>query len=70
MSRLMELTSKNPAENIGMSKGLITVGHPADLILFNPNEMTPVTHHHSLYKNENLYGRVMMAIQADEVTRF
>jgi len=70
LSRLVELASKNPAENIGMSKGIIAVGTIADLILFNPNEMTQVTHHHSLYKNENLYGKVMMAIQGNEVTRF
>lgn len=70
MSRLIELASKNPADTVGMSKGVINVGIPADLILFNPNEMTQVTHHHSLYKNETLRGRVMMAIQGDEVTRF
>jgi len=70
MSRLIELASKNPAQSVGMSKGIIKVGLIADLILFNPNEMTQVTHHHSLYKNENLEGKVMMAIQGDEVTRF
>jgi dihydroorotase len=70
MKRLMELASKNPAENIGIKKGVIEVGADADLILFNPNDIMQVTHHHSLYKNENLYGRVMMAIQGDEVTRF
>jgi len=70
MSRLIELTSKNPAQAIGMSRGIIDIGVSADLILFNPNVMTHVTHHHSLYKNESLHGRVMMAIQGDEVTRF
>lgn len=70
MSHLIELASKNPAQSVGMSKGVIKVGLTADLILFNPNEMTRVTHHHSLYKNENLEGKVMMAIQGDEVTRF
>jgi hypothetical protein len=49
---------------------VIETGVAADLILFNPNSMTQVTHHHSLYKNEVLSGRVMMAIQGDEVTRF
>jgi dihydroorotase len=70
MNRLIELASRNPAKNIGMSKGKIEVGMIADLILFNPNETTAVGHHHSLYKNEVLQGRVMMAIQGDEVIRF
>ncbi|MDD4855693.1 MAG: amidohydrolase family protein [Sulfuricurvum sp.] len=70
MSRLVELACKNPAHTVGMSAGVIEAGLPADLILFDPQAMTQVTHHHSLYKNESLHGRVMMAIQGDEVTRF
>ncbi|HEX5710793.1 MAG TPA: amidohydrolase family protein [Sulfuricurvum sp.] len=70
MSHLMELASKNPAQSVGMSKGAIEIGMPADLILFNPHSMTQVTHHHSLYKNEILHGRVMMAIQGEAITRF
>jgi len=69
MSRFIELASKNPARTVGMNKGNIDIGINADLILFNPNGRIEVAHHHSLYKNENLYGRVLMAIQADEVTR-
>jgi len=70
MSRLIELACKNPARTVGMNKGEIKTGLTADLILFNPHAITQVVHHHSLYKNENLFGRVMMAIQGDEVTRF
>jgi dihydroorotase len=70
MSRFIELASKNPAHTIGMSKGVIEVGTPVDLVLFNPNGLTQVAHHHSLYKNETLQGKVIMAIQRDEVTRF
>ncbi len=70
MSRFIELASKNPAQTVGMSKGLIEVGTPVDLILFNPSNMTQVTHHHSLYKNESLQGKVIMGIQGDEVTHF
>lgn len=70
MKRLMELASQNPAKNIGVSKGKIEVGMIADLILFDPNDTTTVVHHHSLYKNEVLQGRVMMAIQGNEVTKF
>ncbi len=70
MNRLIELACKNPAHTVGMSKGVIETGITADLILFNPNIMTQVAHHHSLYKNEILSGRVMMAIQGDEVTQF
>lgn len=70
MSHLMELASKNPAQSIGMSKGAIEIGISADLILFNPHSKTQVTHHHSLYKNEILDGRIMMAIQGETVIRF
>lgn len=70
MVTLMKLTSQNPAENIGMMRGAIEVGVIADLILFDSNKTTTVEHHHSLYKNEILQGKVMMAIQGDEVVRF
>jgi dihydroorotase len=70
MVTLMKLTSRNPAENIGMKCGVIEVGTIADLILFDPSKTTTVEHHHSLYKNEVLSGKVMMAIQGNQITRF
>jgi len=70
MERLIHLSSAVPASQIGMDAGKIGVGMKADIVLFDPNEKTKVSHHHSLYKNETLSGRVVMAIQGDEVTPF
>ncbi|MDP3464268.1 MAG: dihydroorotase [Sulfuricurvum sp.] len=70
MATLVHLACTAPASQIGTKAGEICIGMEADVILFNPNELLKVTHHHSLYKNEVLSGRVMMAIQGDEVTRF
>lgn len=70
MSKLLEVSSRTPAEQMRIEKGLVGVGDTADLILFNPNITTQVEHHHSLYKNEILQGKVVMAIQGNEVTRF
>ena len=70
MAKFIDLASRAPAEHIGIKSGRIEVGSNADCILFNPAQMTPVTHHHSLYKNETLNGKVVMAICRGEVTRF
>jgi len=69
-NHFLTLACANPACYMGMNKGKIAVGEKADLILFDPKGMTPVPHHHSLYKNESLLGRVTMAIQGESVTRF
>ncbi len=70
MSRLSRLTSYAPAVQIGINVPKVTVGEKANFIVFNPNESFNVGHHHSLYKQESLSGRVIMAVQGDEVTRF
>lgn len=70
MSKLVEVASHIPARHIGLSAGEITVGSKCDCILFDPSQMTAVSHHHSLYKNETLHGKVMMAICRGEVTKF
>lgn len=70
MSRLIELASRAPAAQAGLSAGIIEVGQEADLVLFDPKGSTPVVHHHSLYKNEVLEGKVIMAVCRGEVTRF
>lgn len=69
-SRFITLACKNPAYYVGMSKGKIAVGEKVDVVVFDPQGTTPVPHHHSLYKNEHLLGRVTMAIQGERVTRF
>jgi len=70
MSTLIRLACQTPASQLGITAGEIQLGIEADMILFNPNETTKVSHHHSLYKNETLSGRLVMAIQGDEVTQF
>ncbi|MGD9654244.1 MAG: amidohydrolase family protein [Sulfuricurvum sp.] len=70
MSRLVELASSTPARDAGIRSEAIREGSTCDLILFDPNQTTAVTHHHSLYKNEVLKGKVVMGICRGEVTRF
>ncbi len=70
ISRLIELTSFQPAKNIGIVRGSIAVGLPCDCVVFDPNSTTCVEHHHSLYKNEVLKGKVVMAVCRGEVTKF
>lgn len=70
MPTLVRLTSQSPAQQAGLDAVKIAVGEKANLIVFNPNDSVNVAHHHSLYKNETLSGRVVMAIQGDGITRF
>ncbi|MDD5118051.1 MAG: amidohydrolase family protein [Sulfuricurvum sp.] len=70
MSKLVAVTSYAPAKQIGIASGEISVGSSSDLILFDPSQTTQVMHHHSLYKNETLQGKVIMALCRGEVTRF
>mgnify|MGYP002795158938 CR=1 FL=1 len=70
MPTLSRLTSYTPASQAGIIVPKVAVGEKANLILFNPDESFNVEHHHSLYKQERLSGRVIMAIQGDEITRF
>jgi len=70
MSKLVAVASHAPAEQIGIAAGEISVGSSSDLILFDPSQKTQVMHHHSLYKNETLQGKVIMALSRGEVTRF
>jgi dihydroorotase len=70
MPKLVEVASNVPAEQIGISAGEISVGSSIDMILFDPSQTTQVTHHHSLYKNEILQGKVIMSLCRGEVTRF
>jgi len=69
MNRLMDLASRAPAAQVGLSAGIIEIGKEADFILFDPDMKTPVNHHHSLYKNEILDGKVIMAFCRGEVMR-
>ncbi|MDD5051476.1 MAG: amidohydrolase family protein [Sulfuricurvum sp.] len=68
LNRLIQCTSQVTGNHIGIKSGEITVGSKVDLILFDPNQTTQVTHHHSLYKNETLQGRVIMSLCRGEIT--
>ncbi|MBV5321344.1 MAG: amidohydrolase family protein [Sulfuricurvum sp.] len=70
MSKLVEVASRAPAAQIGVEGGKIKVGSLCDFIVFDPSQSNLVPHHHSLYKNETLKGKVVMAICRGEVTRF
>jgi dihydroorotase len=70
MSELIRLASHAPARHIGIDAGEIAVGKPCDWILFDPRETFRVPHHHSLYKNETLKGKTVMAMCRGEVTTF
>lgn len=70
MAKLIELASQAPAAQVGLPAGVIREGDKADMVLFDPNRTTPVLHHHSLYKNQVLEGKVIMALCAGEITRF
>lgn len=70
MSRLMELASLSPAKTISLHSGLIEEGYLADLVLFDPKGNLEVPHHHSLYKNETLTGRVVLTVCRGDLTRY
>ena len=70
MEQFIALASSAPGSQVGIEAGKIEVGKKADLIVLDPSATTHVSHHHSLYKNEMLQGRVTMAICRGEVTRF
>ncbi len=59
MSELVRLSVKNPAEILGFDAGVIDVGSKADIVLFNPNEMSIIDNQQSLYHDEKIYGQVM-----------
>lgn len=67
---VIRLASYAPARHIGIKAGEIRAGSICDCVLFDPNEILQVSHHHSLYKNEKLKGKVVMTICRGEVTRF
>jgi len=70
MAHLMKLAAFQPAHNIGIKSGLIEEGFLADMVLFDPKGVMAVSHHHSLYKNETLSGKIVMNICRGQVTRY
>jgi dihydroorotase len=70
LSDVIRLASQSPGRHIGIETGEIAVGDVCDCIIFDPRESFKVPHHHSLYKNETLKGKVVMAMCRGEVTKF
>ena len=70
MSDLIKLTVKNTAKSIGQDAGEIKVGQKVNAVLFDINSKTDVNHEHSLYKNEELTGSVIMSFQGEKVSKF
>ncbi len=58
MSKLIELTVKNPAESINLESGEIKVGQKANALLFDINKETTINNSQSLYNGESLYGEI------------
>lgn len=58
MSRLVELSVKNPAEAISLNKGEIQVGSSAEFMLFDTNAKVVMNEKLSLYNSEELYGEI------------
>lgn len=70
MSDAVKLASFAPARQLKITGGEIRVGEKINAVLFDPGAETYVTHHHSLYKNEVLEGKVTLAVQGETVIRF
>lgn len=58
LSELIRLAVQLPAKSIGQVAGEISVGHSADLVLFDPAYSAVSQNSHSLYNNETLFGAV------------
>ena len=59
MSQLIELACKNPAKSIGIDAGVIEVGAKADFLLFDTKESVIIKDSGSLYKDEELNGKIV-----------
>ncbi|MDX9966879.1 MAG: amidohydrolase family protein [Sulfuricurvum sp.] len=70
VARFAEIASRVPGSHVGIESGEIAVGAKGDVVVFDPEGTTSVLHHHSLYKNETLQGKVILAVCRGEATRF
>ena len=57
MTRLFELMSLNPAKLYGLDAGTLSVGAPADIMIFSPDEETTYTSSLSKSSNSPFLGR-------------
>ena len=66
-SKLSEMTSLTPAKMIQKEMGLIKEGQVADLLLFDPKQSSKVENTQSLYKDEELSGKIVSVIVNGEL---
>jgi dihydroorotase-like cyclic amidohydrolase len=61
------MISLTPAQMIKKNSGLIEVGRSADLVLFDVNAKSVVQNEQSLYKNEELDGKIISVFVAGKL---
>jgi len=74
INELIRLMSTAPANLLGINAGTLSIGAPADLVLFNPGErwIVDVNHLHgksknAVFKNKELMGKVKMTVCRGQV---
>jgi dihydroorotase len=74
LNKLSELMSKNPAEILGMNKGLISIGKDGDMVLVDLDKKIVVDREQFVSRSKNTpfhgkeyYGQVLMTIKSGKV---
>ena len=67
LCELSKMISQTPAKMIKLNAGLIEEGQAADLVLFDVNAVTKVENPKSLYKNEELNGKIISVLVGGEL---
>ena len=74
LNKLSELMSKNPADILGMNKGLITVGYDGDMVLLDLNKEIVINKETFVSKGKNTpfhgrkyFGEVMTTIRKGKI---
>jgi len=74
INELIRLMSTAPANLLGINAGTLSIGAPADLVLFNPGERWTVDVNHlhgksknAVFKNKELTGKVKMTVCRGQV---
>lgn len=67
LSELSKMVSLTPAQMIKKNAGLIEEGQVADLVLFDTTAMTQVKNPQSLYKDEELSGKIVSVFVGGEM---
>lgn len=67
LPELSKMISLTPAQMIKKNSGLIEVGRSADLVLFDVNAKSVVQNEQSLYKNEELDGKIISVFVAGKL---